>query len=333
MSNVSRKASTALKKGFLSFYETAGYPVSVFLVFLLTAGSAFASMLLDKVVAVVNSDVITWSEMHRAMEFEMTGEVKAMSAAEKSRIFRENEAVFLEGMIDKMLQLQAARKLDIEASKEDISEGVEGIRKKYSMNEKEFAESLKKEGFSLEEYKKLLADQIIINKIMVQQVRNKIVISDEDIKEYTAKNSEPAFRIRQIFFRKSVKGEDAGSLEKKAEEALRKLNEGVEFSAVAAQMSDDPSARTGGDLGLIKKEYLAKEFINALSGMKAGDVSRPFWTTGGLHIIRLEEKMDAGNMAEMRETVRKKLFEARFAEAYKNWVRSLREKAFVEIRL
>lgn len=298
----------------------------------LSSGSCPASTLLDRVVAVVNSDVITWSEMHKSMEFEMTGEVKALNETERKKIFRENEAIFLESMIDKMLQLQAARKLDIDSGKEDIAEAIDSIRKKYSMNEKEFADSLKKEGFSLEGYKKLISEQIIINKVVAQQVRNKIVISDEDIREYIAKNSEPSFRIKMIFFKRTDKG-GVNDAEQKAEAALKRLGEGAEFSSVAAQMSEDPSAKSGGDLGLIKKEHLAKEFMEPLSKMKAGDVSRPFWTARGLHIIRLEEKMDVENMAELKETIKKKLFETRFNEAYKNWIRGLREKAYVEIRL
>jgi parvulin-like peptidyl-prolyl isomerase len=62
-------------------------------------------------------------------------------------------------------------------------------------------------------------------------------------------------------------------------------------------------------------------------------VSSPFWTEKGLHIIYLEEKVDAQNAAEFKEIVTRKLMEKRFNEEYKIWIRSLREKAFVEVRL
>ncbi len=294
---------------------------------------SYASSLLDRVVAVVNKEVITWSELYRAMEFEISTGARAISDAERKRIFKESEAFFLENLIDRKLQLQAARKLDIEASKEEITEAIEGIKKKYSMGEKEFQESLGKEGFSFDEYRKRLAEHIVLTKVVGQQVRNKIVVSDDEVNDYIAKNSSSEYRVSQIFFRKPEKGQDTKKIEERAEDVLQKLKNGEEFSSLARRYSEDPTGRTGGDLGFIKQEYLSKDFIEVISPMTAGDVSRPFWTDRGLHIIKLEEKLDSGNKEEFRASVKRKLFEKRFDEEYRNWVRSLREKAFVEVRL
>lgn len=304
------------------------------LVFFFTlCGVPYASSLLDRVVAVVNKEVITWSELYRAMEFEIGTGTRAMSDAERKRIFKESEAFFLENLIDRKLQLQAARKLDIDAGKEEIAEAIEGIKKKYSMGEKEFQESLVKEGFSFDEYRKRLAEHIVLTKVVGQQVRSKIVVSDDEVNDYIATNNSSEYRVRQIFFRKPEKGQDRKKVEERAEDVLQKLRNGEEFSSLARRYSEDATGRSGGDLGFIKQEHLSKEFIEAISPMTAGDVSRPFWTDRGLHIIKLEEKLDSRNMEEFRESVKRKLFERRFEEEYRNWVRSLRERAFVEVRL
>ncbi|HXX80480.1 MAG TPA: peptidylprolyl isomerase [Thermodesulfovibrionales bacterium] len=294
---------------------------------------SYSSALLDKIVAVVNTEVITWGELYRTMEFETTNEMKSLSDAEKLKVFKENEGAFLERMIDMKLQLQIAKKLNIDASKDEIAEAIEGIRKKYAMDDKEFQESLKKEGFTLEEYKKRLAEQIILNKVVNQEVKNKIVISDEEIMNYMAKKQDTEYRVRQIFFKKPDKDFDKESMEAKAAEVLQKLKGGESFASLARTYSDDPTARTGGDLGFIKQEYLGKEFLNVLSAMSVGSVSSPFWTEKGLHIIYLEEKIDAQNAAEFKEIAKRKLLEERFNEGYKIWIRGLREKAFVEVRL
>lgn len=297
-------------------------------------GVSHASALLDRVVAIVNKEVITWSELYKAMEFEISGsEMKALSDADKKRLFKESEAVFLESMIDRKLQLQAARALDIGAGKDEIQEAVEAIKKKYSMNEREFSESLKREGFSLEEYKKRLAEQIILSKVVGQQVRGKIVISPEEIKEYNEKNRDAGFRVRQIFFKRPEKDADRTALESKTGEVLRRLKDGEDFQSLARKYSEDPTGRAGGDLGFIKKDYLGKEFLEVVSRMAVGEVSRPFWTARGLHVIKLEEKVDASNTEESIEISKKKLFEKRFEEEYRNWIRSLREKAHVEVKL
>ena len=294
---------------------------------------SYPGALLDKIVAVVNKEVITWGELYRTMEFETTNEMKSLSDAEKLKVFKENEGAFLERMIDMKLQLQIAKKLNIDASKDEIAEAIEGIRKKYAMDDKEFQESLKKEGFTLEEYKKRLAEQIILNKVVNQEVKNKIVISDEEIMNYMAKKQDTEYRVRQIFFKKPDKDFDKESMEAKAAEVLQKLKGGESFASLARTYSDDPTARTGGDLGFIKQEYLGKEFLNVLSAMSVGSVSSPFWTEKGLHIIYLEEKIDAQNAAEFKEIAKRKLLEERFNEGYKIWIRGLREKAFVEVRL
>ncbi|HXX53938.1 MAG TPA: peptidylprolyl isomerase [Thermodesulfovibrionales bacterium] len=294
---------------------------------------SYPAALLDKIVAVVNKDVITWGELYRTMEFEATNEMKALSDAEKNKVFKENESAFLERMIDMKLQLQLAKKLDIDASKDEVAEAIEGIRKKYAMDDTEFQRSLKKEGFTLEEYKKRLSEQIILNKVVNQQVKNKIVISEEEISNYMAKNQGTEYKVRQIFFRKTDKDFDREAMEAKAGEVLQRLQNGESFASLAQKYSDDPTARTGGDLGFIKQEYLGKEFLNVLSAMSVGSVSSPFWTEKGLHIIYLEEKVDAKNAAEFREIAMRKLMEKRFNEEYKTWIRGLRERAFVEVRL
>ncbi len=307
---------------------------AVLIVCVLFTGSIYASPLLDKVVAVVNKEVITWSELYRAMEFEVvSGEMRSMNDADKKRLFKESEATFLEGMIDKKLQLQAAKRLDIGASKEEIADAIEGIKKKYSMGEKEFEESLKKEGFTFDEYKKRLAEHIILSKVVSQQVRNRVVVTDEEVKQYMATNADTEYRVRQILFKAPEKDADRSAVEARAEEVFQKVKGGEDFAAAAFKYSEDPTGKAGGDLGFIKKELLGKEFLDVLSPMSVGDMSRPFWTARGLHIIRLEEKVDAGKADEFRESVRKKLFEKKFNEEYRSWLRGLRERAFVEVRL
>jgi peptidyl-prolyl cis-trans isomerase SurA len=298
------------------------------------AGSTHASPLLDRVVAVVNKEVITWSELYKAMEFEVvSGGMKSMSDADKKNLFKESEAVFLEGLIDKKLQLQAATRLDIDAGKEEIAEAINGIKKKYSMDEKEFEESLKKEGFTFDEYKKRLAEHIILSKVVAQQVRNKVLVTDEEVKQYMGKNADTEYRVRQILFKAPEKEADRKTTEAWAEDIFQKVKGGEDFALAAMKYSEDPTGKAGGDLGFIKKALLGKEFLDVLSVMSVGEMSRPFWTAGGLHIIKLEEKVDARNPDEFKEAVKKKLFEQKFEGEYRNWLRGLRERAFVEVRL
>lgn len=310
--------------------------VSLFFVF---NALSQAAILLDKVVAVVNQEVITWSDLYKAMEFEATDKMRELKDEEKSKIFKENEGIFLEGLIDMKLQLQIAKQLGIEAAQEDINEAISEVKKKYSMDEQLLIESLKKEGFTFAEYKQRMAEQIVLNRVISQQVGNKIVISEAEIAKHAGENkdvmleSDEAYRLRQIFFKKPDSAADMKAVEGKADAILQQLNAGENFSALAQKYSEDRSRKGGGDLGYVRKSHLSNEFIEMLSQMKAGEISRPFWTDRGLHIIKLEEKTEKRTEAELKEGVRNTLYEKRYSEKYKSWLRDLREKAYIEIRL
>ena len=295
-------------------------------------------VLLDRVVAVVNKEVITWSELYKIMEFEATEQIKNLNEEERTKIFKENEPLFLETLIDMRLQLQEARSLEIGIAREEVEETIENIKNKYSMTDADFTASIKKEGLTLEEYKKRLAEQILINKVVQYEIKNKIVISDAEVKKSMDANKETfsgseKYRLRQIFFKEPEGNMDRKAIEEKALLVLQKLKAGEDFSNLAQIYSEDLSGKLGGDLGLIDKSLLASEFTDALSGMKAGDYSMPFWTEGGLHIIKLDERVSAQNIDKVKEDVRRQLTEAKFLENYKSWIKGLREKAFIEIRL
>ncbi len=304
----------------------------------LAAVPSQASIILDKVVAVVNQEVITWSELYKSMEADAAPQLKEMKEGERRQIFKENETSFLESLINIRLQLQEARSMGVGVSDDELKEGIENIKKKYSMTDSAFIDSLKKEGYTFDEYKKRLREQIMISKVVNILIRSKIVAAEADINKFMEENKElfesgEGYRISQIFFKLPKDDKERGVVEEKAASVLKKIKEGMNFSDLARQYSEDSSAASGGDLGLLKKNQIAKEFSEALSGMNPGDVSNPFWTARGLHIIRLNEKIGAKGPNEIKEDAKTALINKTFTERYNAWIKSLREKSFIEIRL
>jgi peptidyl-prolyl cis-trans isomerase SurA len=297
-----------------------------------------APILFDRVVAVVNKEVITWSELYKAMEFEAAPQIKNLSNEERKKVFKQSEGSLLESLIDMRLQLQEAEKLGFEVTQKEITEAIETIQKKYSMTQADFTESLKKEGLSFDEYKKRLSEQILINKVVTHHIRNKITVSDDLIKKYIEEHKEnftgnEKYKLRQIFFKDTEGTVDQKTVEDNAALIIRRLKDGEDFSALARIYSDDPSRKIGGDLGFVSKDLLAKEFVEVLSNMHVGDYSMPFWTEKGLHIIKLDEIASVQNIDKIKDDARKKLAEEQLAERYKSWAKGLREKAYIEVRL
>ena len=315
------------------------FKLTILILYLLMLSVASdAAVLLDRVVAVVNKEVITWSELYKMMENEAADQVRALKEEERLKIFKDSEAAFLEKLIDIKLQIHEARRLGLDVTTEEVTEAVENIKKKYSLTDNALEESLKKEGLSFEEYKKRLSEQIVISKVVSQQIRNKVVVSEEEVKKYMEANKESftdgeTFKIKQIFLGRPKDDADIKVIEDRASIIIQRLKAGEDFSILAEEYSEDPSGKLGGDLGFIKKSQMAKEFIDALNSMKVGEFSNPFWTEKGLHIIRLEEKVAEQSTDEARESVLKQLTESQFSERYKSWIKGLREKAYIVIRL
>lgn len=297
-----------------------------------------ASILLDRVVAVVNKEVITWSELYKAMEMELSAQTRDLNDEDRANLFKHREASFLEQLIDMKLQLQEAQKIGLKVRDDEIQEAIEGIKKKYQMSDNELRESLAKEGLTFEEYKRKLSDQILISQFLTRQIKNKIVVTDEQVKRYIEKQGrhpgdEDEFRIRQIFFRKPNNEGDRVAIEEKALSIVRRLKAGEDFVALAWEYSEDPSAKIGSDLGYLKKSDMAREFVDVLETMKVGELSKPFWTERGLHIIKLEEKISGRRSKEEMDAVRAKLEQEAFEERYRSTLKALRERALIEIRL
>lgn len=297
------------------------------------------SIILDRIIAIVNKDAITWSELYKAMEFEATDEVKAMKPEDRMKIFRDSEMTFLDNMIDMKLQIQEAAKIGIRATDEEINKAVDGIKSKYSMTDEMFMEALKKEGFTISEYKKKISEQIIINRLIDQEIRSKIIVTEREIDRHISENRDIAkenegFVISHIFVN-AANGEREGRkrAEEKAVDLYRRIKAGEDFSAVARQYSDGSNAASGGELGFIKKSDMSKDFIAVIDSLKEGDISEPFWSGSGFHIIKLTEKRELKTDQQIREMVRQKLLNERFIKDYKSWLRGLRERSYVEIKL
>lgn len=310
--------------------------LSVIYVFLFS-GSAQAGVLLDKVVAVVNQEIITWSELYKAMEADAGPELNQLKDDQRASIFRENEGPFLEKLIDTKLQLQEASNLGIGVSDQELRDAVDNIKKKYSMTEDDFIESLRKEGFTFSEYRKRLREQIIVSKIVNTQINNKIIITDQDLNNFIAENRElledsERYRIRQILLKKP-KDVESSRIEEKAAELLQRLESGESFSEIAKQYSEGSSAGAGGDLGSVKKSHLNKQFTDVIARLQPGDISKPFWAEGALHIIKLESRTTAKNREEILGEANGLLHNRVFNGKYKAWIKSLREKSFIEVRL
>lgn len=294
---------------------------------------SMAAVVIDRIVAVVGRDVITWSELYKSMEFEFSDKIAGLKPAEKKAVLERFQNQYLEKMIDLKVQLNEARKMNINVTESEVDRSIAMIRKKYGLNEKEFMKTIEAQGLTYDEYKERIYEQMLASKAVNLAVANKIIVTDEDIDAYLKENkgsSEEGYRLRQIFLAK-LSPEDNKRILEKVKIIMEHLKKGEPFDTVALRYSEGPNASRGGDLGFIKKEDLAPEFLKVVQGLKEGQYSEPFWSGRGLHILYLQEKIQPGQ--PLRDKVREIIYEEKFNKALKEWVKNLRSKYYIEVKI
>jgi peptidyl-prolyl cis-trans isomerase SurA len=155
----------------------------------------------------------------------------------------------------------------------------------------------------------------------------------EKVAPAAAAQSVPETRARHILLRVSPTLTQPAAMAKLAEVRQSILDGKSDFQTVAKELSQDGSAPQGGDLGWARPGMFVPEFEDVMGRLKVGEISPPFISRFGVHIIQLAERRRVDfDVAELRESARTKMREARYDEAFANWARDVRDRAFVEYR-
>lgn len=305
-------------------------------VFLTLAAGSYGAVLLDRVVATVNDEVITWSELMSVISIEGRVFLAGVPESQKKTRMKELERPFLKNMVEMKLQLQEAKKMGISVGNTEIDSAISEIKKKYNMADETLKRSLDAEGITMKDYRKRLSEQIIVTKVINNAIKSNIVITDREIEEYYETNRErysgdEKVRIRQILFTLPDNGMRE-AVEQRAKDITGRIKKGEEFSRLAVEFSEGPSREFGGDLGYIGRGSALKEIEDVAFALKIGEVSEPFWSPAGLHIIMTEDRIERG-IEKVRDKIKETLFKNSFNKKFHEWSTGLREKASVEIKL
>lgn len=305
MKHMTRQAALACTLAVLAF-------------FVLFAPAPLGAVVLDRIVAVVNNEAITWLELYDAMKVELDHRMKGMGEQERKELLAANEADFLEAIIINRIQVQEARKNNISVSASDLDNAIMSIRTKYGLDEQGFRDAIASTGSTWEGYRKNLKDQILIRKLVDREVRSKLAASDAS----TEGQGGVRYHLRQVYI-KAGPDREREELEGMVQAVYDALNEGRSFESVAAFMSEGPGAASGGDLGLIEGSSLSDGLRDAVAGLSPGQVADPVWTSRGIHIVKLEDRVSAAEESMQKD----------FQRLYAEWLKHLRGSAYVDIRL
>ncbi len=322
-------------------FDRFGGVVAAAVVLLWTTGASVPAaaqekVLVNRIVAEVNDDIITLYELNQAAAPYLR-RVRSMGRAleEERKMLYEVREQTLNQLIENKLTDQEIRRYNITVSDQTIDKTIEELKKRSLMTDQQLRDGLQKDGMTMDDYREEVKNKILRARLVNRQVKSKIVITEEDIravyeKERAAYGADTYVRLRQIVV---VPVEGRLQAQQKMEAILLKLDEGAAFADVAREFSDGPTAADGGLLGEFKADDLSGPIRAALKGLKSGDHTSIMETDRGLQLFYVDDiKLVAGkSLEEAAPEIEGKLYDQIVNRKFANWLSELRERSHIKI--
>ena len=308
---------------------------------LLSGASAGHGELVDRIAAIVNDDVITLSEWVEAVE-PYAGQIRQSlyGPQQRDEVFSRLRQDVLNRMIDQKLTDQESQRLGVVVDESEVDERIDQIMGAQSISEEDLEKALQDQGYTQEEYRHRIKEQMLRMQLINLEVKSKIAITEEEIEDYYDQHKEGyqeqgRYHLRTILVRvsSSATAEESGEALKRIEAAVEAFEAGVEFEGLAQRYSDDITAKEGGDLGLFQIDELSREFRETVRGMKEGEISPIIETPQGYQIVMLEQitHEEGKSLEEAKLQIQDKLYNELVEKKYKAWLEELRERSYIEI--
>ncbi len=298
--------------------------------FIFFCGFQVAAELVDRVIAVVNDEVITLQELQQEMEKDLIqrGGMRP-ELSDQQRKDLKNQV--LEFMINNILFQQEAQRLGIRVSNSEVDNRLQQIEQEHGLTRQDLQNFLEAQNMDIQEYRQWLKEEIIRSRLLRAMVRQKVVVTQEEIETYYEENiqefEKPAQVALQIILHRDK--------EKLANIRDRISSGQLDFQEAAHEFSQAPSADQGGDLGSLAWKDLSPAWQNILQDLEPGEMSEVFPVQNDFALIRLREKQidDKLSLQDVREEIRNRIFERKLEQRYQEYVQTLRSRAAVDVRL
>lgn len=241
-----------------------------------------------RIVAVVNDEMISRHELDQRIRL-LTGGKLPAAAEQRNRL----TAQVLRSMVDERLQMQEAKRLNIRVEPKELSDALARIEKQNRVPPGELARQLKAEGLSIDSLEAQIEASLAWNRVVRRRGARFATVSDDEVDEALARIKEnankPSQLVSQIFLSVDSPQEENQVLNN-ARRLMEELRAGAPFPALASQYSQDPSARTGGDMGWLQLGQMPTEVEQILAEMPVGAVSNPIRSAEGYHIVAVRDR-------------------------------------------
>lgn len=298
--------------------------------------------IVDRIVAIVNDEIITISELEQFRESFYRFTAKRNDWLDREYSLLDVRLQALNAMIDEKLIDQEAVRLRISVSQKQINNTIESLRREQGLSQNQLEAALKAQGLSYEAYEEQVEKGLKRTRIVNRFVKSKIEIEEDDLEAYYEKNmrnymADQSIRISHILLplpANATREEEEGGISI-AKEILKRVEEGEDFVALAHQYSREVPGVKGGDLGYFKRGEMIAPIDRIAFKLEVGEVGQPIRTGEGIILIKVTDRKGGSPipLAEIREKVEKDYHNSRVEQQYRQWLRKLREKSFIEVKL
>jgi len=282
------------------------------LILLPTSGIGYT----DRIVAVVNKEVITWFDLQNEIQDEYSRLKAKYGGEELDRRYTQKQREVLNALIVERLQLQEAKAKGISVTQEEIDAALRRTPLPPTQTEEEFGQ------------------QLLLKKLFDFEVRRNVVVEEEELRRYYEANTNifrkpPQYRLKQIFL--EAQDEIARLRAKtKAQVIYSDWNSETPMEDLAAR-----HAQLVSELGWVEEKDLVAPLAQALKELTPGTLSRPIDTQAGVHLLIVEEVKESQPypFEQVEREIHAQLLKQRGEEAYNEWMNKLKQQAFIDVKL
>lgn len=294
---------------------------------------------IDQIVAIVNDDVVTRSELTLALNT-IKSQISHETFSAPSDAAMQKQV--LDQLINKKLQLQIAKQTGINIDEDEVDSTIKKVASQNNLTVEELYDRLKQDGMSTVAYRKEVREQVTIQRLQQQEVVNHISITPQEVNSFMQSNAWKAntakeYRINDILIPVSdtPSTTELKGAKTRAEAIMAKLNSGKKFSEVARAESSGAQALQGGDLGWRKLPEIPSAFAEDIAHMQPKQIAGPIQTPNGFHIIQLMDSraLSGEQVINDRKQIEQLLLQRKFEEAMQNWVSKIRGQSFIETKI
>jgi len=302
-----------------------------------------AQIPIDRVVAIVDRDVVLESELMRRVG-PLSAELEQIADEhERQRRQKALAARVLDEMVNEHLMLAAARDAKLEVAAKEVANAIEEIKRQNNVDDEGLAKALEMQGYTLAAYRQDVRRQILRMRAVNVLVRPRVTITDEDVRAAYDARGRRAGAVTRVHLRHILLSlpehpseQQLAAAKRRAADIIDRVRGGAKFEDIAAKTSDDDAtAAAGGDLGWIERGSIATEWEAIVFGMDKGEVRGPISGPSGLHVFYVSEleKAEQKPFEEAKDQLRNDLYRREMDKQTKLWLDDLRRKAHIELKL